>query len=133
VDTDTPRGAYDTAGDVVGIGTISQEPMTADVVPASLVTSGALDAADVDELFPEQRRAFDIVQRHLALTIDAGSPHSNSSHPTQLLMLIVGEGGTGKSKVIQTITGEFDRRGASKRLLKSAYTGMRILNRSVER
>ncbi|KAF8443783.1 hypothetical protein L210DRAFT_3334866, partial [Boletus edulis BED1] len=42
----------------------------------------------------------------------------------QLLMLIPGEGGVGKSKTIQTITQNFRRRGASHLLVKSAYTGI---------
>ncbi|KAF8673089.1 helicase family, partial [Rhizoctonia solani] len=54
----------------------------------------AIVPAAVDDLFPEQRRAFDIVR------------------------------GTGKSRVIQTITQEFKQQGASHMLLKSAYTGI---------
>ncbi|CCO35593.1 DNA repair and recombination protein pif1,mitochondrial [Rhizoctonia solani AG-1 IB] len=36
----------------------------------------------------------------------------------------LGAGGTGKSRVIQTITNEFKRRGCEEKLLKSAYTGI---------
>jgi hypothetical protein len=39
-------------------------------------------------------------------------------------MLIHGEGGTGKSRVIQTITESFKTRGVSRTLLKAAYTGI---------
>jgi len=39
-------------------------------------------------------------------------------------MLIHGEGGTGKSKVIQTITEYFAHRGVTHMLLKAAYTGV---------
>lgn len=39
-------------------------------------------------------------------------------------MIIYGEGGTGKSKVIQTVTEEFDRQGARALLVKAAYTGI---------
>ncbi|KAF8119742.1 hypothetical protein EV363DRAFT_1195573, partial [Boletus edulis] len=46
------------------------------------------------------------------------------SNPDQLLMVIPGEGGVGKSKTIQTITENFKRRGVSHILAKSAYTGI---------
>jgi ATP-dependent exoDNAse (exonuclease V) alpha subunit len=38
-------------------------------------------------------------------------------------MVLYGEGGTGKSKVIQTITAAFEKRGVHHLLQKSAYTG----------
>ncbi|KAG9093513.1 hypothetical protein FS749_014257 [Ceratobasidium sp. UAMH 11750] len=87
-----------------------------------LLTQHALDPAMVSELFPEQLWAFNVVQRHLALTLEA--IHTNAPLPPQLLMLLVGEGGTGKSKVIQTITAEFERRGIAGLLIKAAFTGM---------
>ncbi|OCH86570.1 hypothetical protein OBBRIDRAFT_696387, partial [Obba rivulosa] len=65
----------------------------------------------------DQRRAYDIVTSHLLCTLQGGSPR-------QLLMILYGEGGTGKSKVIQTITEEFARQGAAHLLVKSAYTGI---------
>lgn len=68
-------------------------------------------------LFPEQRRAYDIVEYHLRQTLE-------EKRPAQLLMHIPGEGGVGKSKVIQTITDLFAARGVSDRLLKGAYTGI---------
>ncbi|KAF8137246.1 hypothetical protein EV363DRAFT_1138415, partial [Boletus edulis] len=46
------------------------------------------------------------------------------NNPQQLLMIIPGEGGVGKSKTIQTITENFNRLGASHLLAKSAYTGI---------
>ncbi|KAJ7805181.1 hypothetical protein B0H14DRAFT_2269341, partial [Mycena olivaceomarginata] len=44
--------------------------------------------------------------------------------PPPLRMLLHGEGGTGKSKVIQTVTQAFVERGVLHWLLKSAYTGI---------
>ncbi|KAJ3729825.1 hypothetical protein C8R42DRAFT_549590, partial [Lentinula raphanica] len=44
--------------------------------------------------------------------------------PPKLRMIIHGEGGTGKSRVIQTITKMFETKKASSMLLKSAYTGI---------
>ena len=40
-----------------------------------------------------------------------------------LRMVLYGEGGTGKSRVIQTITEAFATRGVSHMLIKAAYTG----------
>ena len=39
-------------------------------------------------------------------------------------MIVHGEGGTGKSRVIQTVTEHFAQRGAKYMLLKAAYTGV---------
>ncbi|KZT03543.1 uncharacterized protein LAESUDRAFT_630904, partial [Laetiporus sulphureus 93-53] len=41
-----------------------------------------------------------------------------------LLMLMLREGGTGKSKVIQTITEQFKADNADTKLMKAAYTGI---------
>ncbi|OCH88800.1 hypothetical protein OBBRIDRAFT_695813, partial [Obba rivulosa] len=65
----------------------------------------------------DQRRAFDIVTNHLRETLQGGNPR-------QLLMVLYGEGGTGKSKVIQTITEDFVQQGAAHMLVKAAYTGI---------
>ncbi|KAG1744830.1 hypothetical protein EDB19DRAFT_1583566, partial [Suillus lakei] len=62
-----------------------------------------------------QRRAYDIVTWHLNQTL-AGKL------PLPLRMIIHGEGRTGKSKVIQTITEYFAHNGAKHMLLKAAYT-----------
>ncbi|QRV77239.1 ATP-dependent DNA helicase PIF1 [Ceratobasidium sp. AG-Ba] len=43
--------------------------------------------------------------------------------PPQLLLLMIGEGGTGKSRVIQTIIQEFRRLGKEEWLIKGAFTG----------
>ncbi|THG93643.1 hypothetical protein EW026_g7647 [Hermanssonia centrifuga] len=78
---------------------------------------GTLSAANPAELKDEQFRAFDIIRWHLSETI-AGN------NPPPLRMLLYGEGGTGKSKVIQTITEEFTFRGVDSMLAKAAYTGV---------
>ncbi|OCH86075.1 hypothetical protein OBBRIDRAFT_691913, partial [Obba rivulosa] len=44
--------------------------------------------------------------------------------PEPLLMVIHSEGGTGKSRVIQTVTEHFVQKGARYLLLKAAYTGV---------
>ncbi|KIL70016.1 hypothetical protein M378DRAFT_60844, partial [Amanita muscaria Koide BX008] len=65
----------------------------------------------------DQFRAFDIISWHLEQTI------SRKNHPP-LRMIIYGEGGTGKSKVIQTVTAAFAAKGVSFMLVKSAFTGV---------
>ena len=55
---------------------------------------------DFNNLNDDQRRAYDIVDWHLKETVDG-------KQPPQLLMVIPGEGGVGKSKVIQIITENF--------------------------
>jgi len=65
----------------------------------------------------DQRRAFDIIDGHLKQTI-------NGEQPTQLLMQILGEGGTGKSKVISMLTARFKECEVGHWLRKGAYTGI---------
>lgn len=77
----------------------------------------ALTSVDPSMLNTDQMRAYDIITWHLQETL---SGHT----PPPLQMLIHGEGGTGKSKVIQTVTDYFDMKGASALLVKAAYTGV---------
>ena len=74
-------------------------------------------ATDVDKLNEEQRRAYDIVDWHLQETIEGKAP-------PQLLMMIPGEGGVGKSKLVQTITQNFQQRNLGHWWVKGAYTGI---------
>ena len=77
----------------------------------------ALAPVDPSMLRYDQFRAYDIVTWHLDQTL-AGRK------PSPLQMLIHGEGGTGKSKVIQTITEYFVSKSMRHTLLKAAYTGV---------
>ena len=77
----------------------------------------ALPAVDLDHLKPDQLRAYKIVTWHLSETL-----HGSTIPP--LRMTLYGEGGTGKSRVIQTITEAFAAKGASHMLVKAAYTGV---------
>ena len=72
---------------------------------------------DISFLNEEQRRAFNIVDWHLRRTL-AGE------QPPQLRMVILGEGGTGKSKTIQAITQNFEHLDVANLLVKGAYTGI---------
>ncbi|KAH9943784.1 hypothetical protein B0H21DRAFT_683484, partial [Amylocystis lapponica] len=65
----------------------------------------------------DQSHAFSIVTWHL-------DQHLRGSNPPPLRMIIHGEGGTGKSKVVQTITEYFAQKSAKYLLLKAAYTGV---------
>ncbi|KIL55263.1 hypothetical protein M378DRAFT_64271, partial [Amanita muscaria Koide BX008] len=69
------------------------------------------------KLNQEQLRAYQIIVRHLDLTL-AEQP------PQPLRMIIYGAGGTGKSKVIQTVSEAFSAKGVQYMLVKSAYTGV---------
>ena len=77
----------------------------------------ALPAVDLDCLKPDQLRAYHIVIRHLDET-----RHGKDLPP--LRMVLYGEAGTGKSRVIQTITEAFSIRGVGHMLVKTAYTGV---------
>ena len=77
----------------------------------------SLEPLQASKLDPEQYEAFSIIRNHLDETL-AGK------NPTPLRMITYGEGGTGKSQVIQTTTEYFDKREVPRLLLKSAYTGI---------
>lgn len=91
--------------------------LDATVVPVSDLSDESLEALNPNDLLPDQRRAYDLVTRHLDRTV-AGD------NPNQLLMILVGEGGTGKSRVIQTMTEYFKAKSAGDMLQKAAYTGI---------
>ncbi|PBK58624.1 hypothetical protein ARMSODRAFT_854946, partial [Armillaria solidipes] len=65
----------------------------------------------------DQRRAYEIIMWHLDETL-------SGREPPPLRMILYGEGGTGKSRVIQTVTQAFASRGQTGLLLKAAYTGV---------
>ena len=77
----------------------------------------ALDPVAVKDLRMAQFRAYDIRVWHLeqALQGEDVSP---------LRMIIHGEGGTGKSRVIQTVTEAFKTHRSAFLLVKAAYTGI---------
>jgi hypothetical protein len=101
--------------DVVPLAAVDEAQVT--TLPASAYPEMALTAAQVSELKADQLRAYEIIIWHLDATL-AGR------EPPPLRMLLHGEGGTGKSKVIQTVTQAFIERAVSHWLLKSAYTGI---------
>ena len=86
-------------------------------LPRTAVSEAALDMIDPIALRKDQRRAYDIIIWYLDQTLA-------ERNPPPLRMLLHGEGGTGKSKVIQTVTEGFKARGVQFMLIKAAYTGV---------
>ncbi len=92
-------------------------PSVAHVDNGNPPSEDALPAVDVECLRPDQFRAYDIILWHLEQTL-AGAD------VPPLRMVLYGEGGTGKSRVIQTVTEAFAARGCAYMLVKAAYTGI---------
>jgi len=65
----------------------------------------------------DQRRAFDIINNHLIAQL-------NGQKPSQLLMIVIGQGGVGKSTLINAVTDAFEEQGAKNLLAKTATTGV---------
>jgi hypothetical protein len=65
----------------------------------------------------EQRRAHDIMTNHLQATL-------NGRKPRQLLMMVMGPGGTGKTTMLNAITDTFERFNAAHLLKKTALSGV---------
>ncbi|QRV90748.1 Helitron helicase-like domain at N-terminus [Ceratobasidium sp. AG-Ba] len=86
------------------------------VIPNPIIQE-VIIPVEINLLKDDQLRAFSIVKEHVASVL-AGR------NPSQLLMQIQGEGGTGKSMVIRCITLLFEQSGISRKLIKSAYTGI---------
>jgi len=91
--------------------------VTYDDPKTTTVTEASLPPVDPSMLKADQHRAYDIVTRHLDQTL-------SGRIPLPLRMLILGEGGTGKSKVIQTIMAYFAHQGVVHMLINAAYTGV---------
>jgi len=73
--------------------------------------------ANLALLNKDQRRAHDIVEQDILA-------HLNGENPEQLLMLVLGQGGTGKSVVINAISDTFAEHNASHMLAKTASSGV---------
>ncbi len=87
------------------------------VLMNSHIAEDVLPGLDPSYLLKDQRRAYDIITTHLDDWLKGNQPH-------QLRMVVHGEGGTGKSRVIQTVTDYFRSRGVEYMLMKTAYTGI---------
>ncbi|PSS36833.1 hypothetical protein PHLCEN_2v1321 [Hermanssonia centrifuga] len=105
------QGAVQQLQHISGDGEPSVCPTNANKV------AGVLSAANPAMLKDDQFHAFDIICWHLNKTL------AGKELPL-LWMILYGEGGTGKSKVIQTVTEDFAAQGAHGLLVKVAYTGV---------
>ena len=116
----SPRGENGTAA-TIERSTVPSDPtlnaQAAILAQSATASELALPAVDLDRLKPDQLRAYNIVTWHLSETL------RGSAIPL-LRMILYGEGGTGKSRVIQTITEAFAANGVSHMLVKAAYTGV---------
>ncbi|KAI9061024.1 hypothetical protein FKP32DRAFT_1576518, partial [Trametes sanguinea] len=108
------RDVGNVAPDVVRLEEITVGQPTSSSGPEA---ARALEAVDVQSLKTDQLRAYNIVKWHLDETLRGAAI-------SPLRMCLVGEGGTGKSRVIQTITQYFASRGVEYLLVKGAYTGI---------
>jgi hypothetical protein len=92
---------------------LSEDPVVTTVPEKDPVKDTYLDG--ISKLTNGQRRAFGIIDRHLQLNLEG-------KDPTQLRMLMMGSGGVGKSRVINTATSLFKHRKCIHKL--AAMTGI---------
>ena len=85
------------------------------VIPMATETRGLEDW--VMGLNVEQKRAHDIMASHLRAYLDGRKP-------PQMLMIVIGSGGTGKSKLLNAITLTFEAENAIDLLAKTATSGV---------
>jgi hypothetical protein len=97
------------------IASLRSESLSAPEGQMSLVATD--DFTHVDILNTEQRLAHDIVSNHL-------KAHLDGRKPKQLLMIVMGQGGTGKSTLLNALTTTFDKHNASHLLGKTAMSGI---------
>lgn len=90
---------------------------TVSLVSSNTTAKSSLPSVDPSELNPDQFCAYNIITWHLDQTL-AGLK------PLPLQMIIHGEGGMGKSRVIQTVTDYFAHKSSKYLLLKAAYTSV---------
>lgn len=122
--TNTPKATL-SGTENIGTATVERSTLPGDlsldaaatVLLQPTTSEQALPAVDPDCLKPDQLRAYRIVTWHLTETL-------RRHDVPPLRMVLYGEGGTGKSRVIQTITEAFAARGVSHMLMKAAYTGV---------
>lgn len=83
----------------------------------SLVTPTPTQHSSFQHLNEQQSLVVNIVQSHLL-------DHLNGKNPRQRLMIVHGEGGTGKSTVVSAITNLFEAERAGNLLAKTAMSGV---------
>lgn len=81
------------------------------------MTKAEIELPHLAALNADQRRAHDIIASHL-------KAHLDSRAPRQTLMAVMGQGGTGKSTMLNAITTTFDLLDSSQLLAKTAMSGI---------
>jgi len=92
-------------------------PIAESTPSVEMLQSVPQDRPRLSHLNKEQCRAHNIIENHLLA-------HLDGRKPPQLLMLILGQGRTGKSTLIRPITKTFDEWKVSQLLCKMATTGV---------
>lgn len=85
---------------------VAQNPTVEQIVQGVPIDSAT------ESLNKEQHRAYNIITNHL-------EAHLNGQTPRQVLMMVVGPGGTGKIALLNAITQTFEKKGASGLLAKT--------------
>lgn len=100
-----------------GVTLYSSQQDGSSVHPVPKISHSELPCINIDRLNSDQRRAYNLVQRHFLA-------HDSATPLPQLLMQIQGEGGTGKSTVIRAISELFKAHGVKHKLFRAAPTGI---------
>ena len=103
-ETEEMENDYTRGVEALDLTNISSADQNVDASVSMLAPEEPLTSIAPDKLNEEQLRAYNIIVDHLQETL-AGR------NPPPLKMIIYGEGGTGKSKVIQTMTDAFIQAG----------------------
>ncbi|RDB25791.1 ATP-dependent DNA helicase RRM3 [Hypsizygus marmoreus] len=92
-------------------------PSVSPVLPAPIDYESLINRQRLEILNADQMRAYMIVERQLIVRL-------RNENPKQLLMLVLGQGGTGKSLLIDAISQTFAELGISNKLAKTASSGV---------
>src|SRR5258708_20651157 len=93
------------------------EVTTQSTVTAMQGMNDMVEELDVSNLHKDQLCTYTIITHHLAAK-------QWGEQPPQLLMVLTGEGGTGKSRVIDSVMKYFKKMNAVENLVKRLYTGI---------
>lgn len=102
---------------LIPLSTGHQEIIDPTVFHVTRCTHQPCNRPELQELNSQQRLAHDLVESSLL-------QYMNGTGHQQLLMMCMGEGGTGKSRVIQSITTTFEDHGVGHILTKTATSGV---------
>ena len=119
-DITSPNTSCDTSPDVIPLDPNQPKDGASFLNKVNTSTSNGNDCqhhVPKEFLKVNQFRAYKIIIWHLEETLA-------NRNPPPLRLIINGEGGTGKSKLIEAVTNYFTSRGASHLLVKMAYTGI---------